>query len=129
MVMKTESNKDLNNSTGGSSELPVTLTPMQYRFMLALQKRLSNNPHVGPTFEELRQDLGLSSKSGVARLVDSCIERGRITRLPNRDRSLVVIAPVDEQDFPREKLIKSFTDKELIIECHERGILSFNIKG
>jgi SOS-response transcriptional repressor LexA len=100
---------------------------MQFRFMLALQKRLEMRPEIGPSYEELRVDLGLSSKSGVARLVESCIERGRIKRLPNRDRSLVVLKPVNEGSRPGAELISSFTDRELLHEIQRRGLLVMKI--
>ena len=100
------------------------LTPLQYRFMRALQKRLSDRQGVGPTYEELRVDLGLSSKSGVARLVAACEERGRIARLPNRDRSLAVLCPVPEEGHPGLDILQAFSDRELLAEIQKRGLLS-----
>ena len=123
MTSRSEDQLDYLDKAGGSGEPPAPLTPMQYRFMLALQKRLAANPDIGPTFEELKSDLGLASKSGVARLVASCIERGRISKLPNRDRSLVVLVPVKEDEISSGNLIKSFSDRELIAECQERGLI------
>lgn len=100
------------------------LTPLQYRFMRVLQKRLSDRPGVGPTYEELRVDLGLASKSGVARLVAACEERGRIARLPNRDRSLAVLVPVPEEGHPGVDILQAFSDRELLAEIQKRGLLS-----
>ncbi|WP_298842901.1 hypothetical protein [uncultured Salinicola sp.] len=104
---------------------PVPLTPMQYRFMLALQARLEANPDIGPTYADLMHDLGLRSKSGVARLVSECVERGRIRKLSNRDRSLVVLHPVSGSEEPGQDLIRSFSDRELIMEVQRRGLMIF----
>ena len=93
--------------------------------MLALQARLAASPDIGPTYAELMHDMGLKSKSGIARLVDECVERGRIRKMSNRDRSLVVVHPVSTGDMPGEHLIHSFTDREIIIEAQRRGLLSF----
>lgn len=44
-----------------------------------------------PSFEEMKEALGLKSKSGVHRLVEALEERGFIRRLPNRARALEVL--------------------------------------
>ena len=110
----------------------VPLTPGQQRFMLALQRRLEANPDIGPTFEDLRRDLGLSSKASIARLVDGCERRGRIKRLPNRNRALQVIMPVSEEELRHVRqdngsLIESFNDRELMAEVQKRGLLKFAV--
>jgi SOS-response transcriptional repressor LexA len=120
----------VSSDPGGERSETVPLTPMQYRFMRVLQDRLARNPDVGPTYAELMEDMGLRSKSGIARLVDECMQRGRITKLPNRDRSLVVLRPVGG-DPAREtapvRLIRSFSDRELISEVQRRGLLTIQI--
>ena len=50
---------------------------------------------IPPSFEEMKDALGLKSKSGVHRLVNSLVERGYIRRLPNRARALEVISTPD----------------------------------
>lgn len=109
---------------GGTCVPPVALTPMQYRFMVVLQSHLARNPDKSPSFEELRLELGLGSKSGVARLVQACIDRGRIAKLPEKARTLTVIAPVHLDEAMSCDLIKSFSDKELIHEVQERGLIT-----
>lgn len=105
--------------------VPVPLTPMQRRFMLALQSRLESRPDVGPTYEELRIDMGLASRSGIARLVKECEQRGRIRRRPYSERSLEIVNPVLEDEFTAEHrpLIESFSDKEIILEASRRGLV------
>lgn len=48
---------------------------------------------VPPSFDEMRDALGLRSKSGIHRLVSGLVEREHIRRLPNRARAIEVIRP------------------------------------
>jgi len=111
------------SGAGGANASPVALTPMQYRFMVVLQSHLAVNPDKSPSFEELRRELGLGSKSSVARLVQGCIDRGRIAKLPDKARTLTVIAPVNLEEALAFDLIKSFSDKELMQEVQNRGLI------
>jgi SOS-response transcriptional repressor LexA len=43
-----------------------------------------------PSYQEIAEAVGIASKSGVKRLVDSLVERGRLEKLPRRARSVVV---------------------------------------
>lgn len=113
------------NDCAEGQVFPVPLTPLQYRFMLALQNRLKASPDIGPTYADLMKDLGLKSKSGIARLVDECVERGRIQKSSNRDRSLTILHPVAEGEEAPHDLIKSFSDREIICEAQRRGLISF----
>ena len=45
---------------------------------------------ISPSYDEIREKMGLASKSGVCRLVDGLIERGALVRLPGKARSLTV---------------------------------------
>ncbi len=49
---------------------------------------------VPPSFDEMRDALGLASKSGVHRLVSALEERGYIRRLANRARAIEILKPV-----------------------------------
>lgn len=53
---------------------------------------------VPPSFDEMKDALGLRSKSGVHRIITALVERGKIVRLPNRARS---IALADDNLFLR----------------------------
>jgi len=44
----------------------------------------------GPSFDEIKDGLGLKSKSGVHRLVTALVDRGYLVRLPNRARALAL---------------------------------------
>lgn len=50
-----------------------------------------NQNGFSPSYDEMREALGLHSKSGVHMLVKALEERGFIRRLPNRARSIEVV--------------------------------------
>ena len=60
-----------------------------------LTTHLSMND-VPPSFDEMRDALGLASKSGIHRLVSGLEERGYIRRLPNRARAIEILRPAGE---------------------------------
>lgn len=94
--------------------------------MLALQARLALSPDVSPTYEELRLDLGLASKSGVARLVRECEQRGRIVRIPRAERSLSVVAPLSKDEArSTPDLLSTYSDVEIMAEAGRRGLIRF----
>ena len=66
------------------------LTRKQQELLLFIHKRLSEDG-VSPSFDEMKEALGLASKSGVHRLVSALEERGFIKRLANRARALEVL--------------------------------------
>jgi repressor LexA len=66
------------------------LTPKQHELLRFINTRLENGG-ISPSFEEMKDALGLHSKSGVHRLVTALVERGFIRRLPNRARALEVL--------------------------------------
>ena len=66
------------------------LTPKQSRLLEYLITSFKDN-RVSPSFDEMRQYLGLSSKSGVHRLISSLEERGFIKRLHNKARAIKIL--------------------------------------
>lgn len=65
------------------------LTPKQHELLCFIHNRLEESG-VSPSFEEMKDALGLKSKSGVHRLISALEERGFLRRLPNRARALEV---------------------------------------
>ncbi len=65
------------------------LTKQQKNLLLFINERLSDDG-IAPSFDEMRDALGLKSKSGVHRMVAALVERGFLERLPNRARALAV---------------------------------------
>ena len=72
------------------------LTKRQYQLLMLIEKRLRESG-VSPSFEEMKQEIGLKSKSGIHRLISGLEERGFIRHLPNRARALEVLKLPDNQ--------------------------------
>ena len=66
------------------------LTRKQYELLIFINKYL-NEQGVSPSFDEMKDALGLRSKSGIHRLMMGLEERGFIRRLPHRARALEVL--------------------------------------
>ena len=66
------------------------LTRKQHDLLRFIQERLEETG-VAPSFDEMKEALGLKSKSGVHRLVTALEERGFLRRLPHRARALEVL--------------------------------------
>jgi repressor LexA len=66
------------------------LTRKQYELLVFINRRLAESG-VSPSFEEMKEALGLKSKSGIHRLISGLEERGFIKRLPHRARALEVV--------------------------------------
>lgn len=65
------------------------LTKKQRDLLLFIHERLQETD-VPPSFEEMKDALGLKSKSGIHRLISGLEERGYIERLPHRARALEI---------------------------------------
>lgn len=76
------------------------LTQKQHRLLMLIHKRLKESG-VAPSFEEMKNEVGLKSKSGIHRLVSSLEERGFIRRLPHKARALEVLKLPDNMDIPQ----------------------------
>ena len=66
------------------------LTKKQHELLLFIRDRLSQSG-VSPSFDEMKDALGLRSKSGIHRLISGLEERGFIRRLAHRARALEVV--------------------------------------
>src|ERR1700742_2351681 len=72
------------------------LTRKQHELLLFINERLSRGG-VSPSFDEMKEALGLRSKSGIHRLITGLEERGFIRRLPHRARALEVVRLPENQ--------------------------------
>ena len=72
------------------------LTKRQYQLLMLIEKKLREDG-VSPSFDEMKDAIGLKSKSGIHRLISGLEERGFIRRLPNRARALEVLRLPDNQ--------------------------------
>jgi len=83
------------------------LTRKQHQLLTFINERL-NATGVAPSFDEMKEALGLKSKSGIHRLITGLEERGFIRRLAHRARALEVLRLPDETgvDRPTASLTK-----------------------
>lgn len=65
------------------------LTRKQRDLLVFIHERMQSG-EVAPSFDEMRDALGLKSKSGVHRLINGLVERSYLERLPHRARALSV---------------------------------------
>ncbi|MCC6597394.1 MAG: transcriptional repressor LexA [Alphaproteobacteria bacterium] len=66
------------------------LTRKQRDLLVFIHEKMGRDD-VPPSFEEMKEALGLKSKSGIHRLISGLEERGYIERLPHRARALEII--------------------------------------
>ncbi len=66
------------------------LTQKQHDLLIFIDKRLKKNS-ISPSYDEMKDALGLASKSGIHRLITALEERGFIRRLPHRARALEIL--------------------------------------
>ena len=78
------------------------LTRKQYELLVYIDARL-NETGISPSFDEMKDALGLRSKSGIHRLITGLEERGFVRRLPHRARALEVLRlPDNAERRPRQ---------------------------
>ena len=89
----------------------ICLTAKQAKLLNYLRHQIET---VGcPSFEEMKEAMGLKSKSGIHRLIKALEERGHIHRMPDRARA-IGLGP---------KPASHLTNDELIQEARNRGLL------
>lgn len=90
------------------------LTRKQYELLMYIEASLRDDG-VSPSFDEMKEALGLKSKSGIHRLITGLEERGFIRRLPHRARALEVLKlpenaqPMTSAQKPAPTSEKTFT--------------------
>ena len=98
------------------------LTKKQSKLLDYLIDTLKKN-RVSPSFEEMRINLGLSSKSGVHRLITGLEERGFIKRLHNKARAIKILKDEERDLYNFEaKKINSYISNS--IDVHIYGKIS-----
>lgn len=76
------------------------MTPQQKRCLDAIERLTKDG--VPPSYDELKDELGLASKSGVHRLIHALAGRGYIALSPGRYRTMqVVTRQAEEVPFNR----------------------------
>lgn len=72
--------------------MSLSLTIKQAQLLAFIEGRIEETG-VAPSFEEMKDHLGLAAKSGVHRLICGLEERGSIRRLRNRARAIELVKP------------------------------------
>ena len=78
------------------------LTRKQYELLVYIDQELSKKG-VSPSFDEMKDALGLRSKSGIHRLITGLEERRFIRRLPHRARAIEVLRLPDNMEGSDKK--------------------------
>ena len=95
------------------------LTKRQHELLLLIDRRLREGG-VSPSFEEMKDAVGLKSKSGIHRLITALEERGFIRRLPNRARALEVLR-LPETAEANVSMLKPATEPAGTVELPKYG--------
>ena len=66
------------------------LTKKQMELLKLLHNTIEENG-IPPSFDEMKDELNLKSKSGVHRLISALVERGYVNKLPYRARAIEVV--------------------------------------
>lgn len=66
------------------------LTPKQYKLLMFIDNSIKENGCC-PSYEEMKQAVGIKSKSGIYALIEELIERDFIRKLPHKARALEVL--------------------------------------
>ncbi|MGB0577775.1 MAG: transcriptional repressor LexA [Alphaproteobacteria bacterium] len=110
------------------------LTKKQYDLLQFIDKHLKSRG-VSPSFDEMKDALGLKSKSGIHRLITGLEERGFIRRLPHRARALEVLQLPENLQQP-ERVTSGFTPNvieggfsEEIAEQSRDGLVQIPLYG
>lgn len=83
-VYATQFDKLASFSTGG-------LTARQRDLLLFIRRHVGEHG-IAPSFDEMKAELELASKSGVHRMILALEERGFIARIPDRARAIRLVA-------------------------------------
>ena len=79
------------------------LTPKQQELLLYINSRLARDG-ISPSFEEMKNAVGIRSKSGIHRMIKALEERRFLRRLPYRARALEILKmppePCDQRAVP-----------------------------
>lgn len=83
------------------------MTPQMQAALSFIKAYMFENQGVSPNYEEIRQGIGIGSKGGVNRILKSLAERGLISFVPHRARSIQVV------EGPSAEVMSRWSDDEL----------------
>ncbi len=89
------------------------LTPKQYKLLLFINKVIKETG-CSPSFDEMKEAVGLKSKSGIHALIEALEERNFIRKLPHKARALEVVrlpklkpSAIIEEERKKEEALKN----------------------
>ena len=93
------------------------LTPKQYKLLLFINKTIKETGCC-PSFDEMKDAVGLKSKSGIYALIEALVERNFLRKLPHKARALEVVrlpklkpsAIIDEEKKRDEALLNAMVE-------------------
>ena len=97
------------------------LTKKQHELLIFIHAHLSENG-VSPSFDEMKEALGLKSKSGIHRLITGLEERHFIRRLPHRARAIEVVRLPEDMGQQRPERHPAFAPN--VIQGNFSGALA-----
>ena len=80
------------------------LTPKQHKLLMYIDEFIKSNGH-SPSFEEMKEAVGLKSKSGIHALINSLEERGFIRKLAHKARALEVLKMPETEETSKASAI------------------------
>lgn len=83
------------------------LTRKQFELLKFIDRHIKTHG-VSPSFDEMKEALGLKSKSGIHRLITALEERGFLARLPHRARALEVLKLPEAMSRDGEDIERGF---------------------
>ena len=104
------------------------LTRKQHELLFYIHDRLAEEG-VSPSFEEMKDALGLKSKYGVHRLISALEERDFIRRLPNRARALEVIKMPERGETKPAKTLARVDVAPLAVPYPANDVIELPLHG
>ena len=86
------------------------LTKKQRDLLVYIHDHMTDDD-IAPSFDEMREALGLKSKSGIHRLITGLEERGYIERLPHRARAIAIKRLPEKFEQRREEKLRAASEE------------------
>lgn len=105
------------------------MTRRQLDLLRFVRSYILANDGIAPSFEEMRDGIGVFSKSSVHRLLVELERQGFITKNANKHRQIALVpgkSLPEDVAAPRAsgRMLSAFTDGLLLEECARRGLLA-----
>lgn len=100
------------------------LTKQQAKALDFIKRYMTDHGGVPPSFQEIRIHMGLRSSSGAKRLVDCLVERGAVTHIPHRARS-IALAEKPTRIFDTTLKLHAENEGRLPIEIIEDALVEY----